>query len=344
MATTMLAAVTDGKGTLSIQELPMPAFGDYEALVKLRFGATCAGTDLGIIDGRHPFPLAYPAVLGHESIGEVLQIGKKVRSLKAGDLVARVGAPAAPALGVGSAWGGFAQYGVAVDWEAMRADGAPRERWEKARVQKVIPPSIDAREAPMLITWRETLSYALRIGAAPRSRVLVVGSGANALAFIAHFAYEGHRVVALGSASRAADALRLGAADAIDYKAADAAARLEEASGGCLDVIVDAVGASDEVNRALPLLSEEGVIGVYGWRGRAGYAINPFAARRSFRVYCGGYDEPETHEEVLRRMASGALRASDWYDVERPVPLAEISSAYGRLRRREAYKYLIDLK
>ena len=99
MATTMLAAVTDGKGTLSIQELPMPAFGDYEALVKLRFGATCAGTDLGIIDGRHPFPLAYPAVLGHESVGEVLEIGKKVRSLKAGDLVARVGAPAAPGTG-----------------------------------------------------------------------------------------------------------------------------------------------------------------------------------------------------------------------------------------------------
>ena len=227
----------------------------------------------------------------------------------------------------------------------MRADGVPRERWEKTRVQKAIPPSIDAREAPMLITWRETLSYALRIGAAPRSRVLVIGSGANALAFIAHFAYEGHRVVAPSAArSRAADALRLGAAHALDYKAGDFAARLEEASGGSLDVIVDAVGASDEVNRALPLLSESGVVAVYGWRDRAGYAINPFAARRSFRVYCGGYDEPETHEEVLRRMASGALRASDWYDVERPVPLAEISSAYGRLRRREAYKYLIDLR
>lgn len=341
--TTMLAAVADGKGSISLRELPVPAFGDYEALVKLRFGATCAGTDLGIIDGRHPFPLAYPAILGHESIGEVLETGKKVRSLKAGDLVARVGAPAALALGVGSAWGGFAQYGLATDWQAMAADGAPRERWEKARVQKLIPPSVDPREAPMMITWRETLSYALRIGAVPGSRVLVVGSGANALAFIAHFAFDGHAVIAVGSGDRAADALRLGAAHAFDYRAADLAARLEEASEGRLDVIVDAVGAPAEANRALPLLADGGVVGVYGWHDRAGYGINPFAARRSFRVYCGGYDEPETHEEVLRRMAAGALRASDWYDRGKPLPLADIAGAYDRLRHREAYKYLIDL-
>jgi threonine dehydrogenase-like Zn-dependent dehydrogenase len=326
-----------------LRELPIPAFGDYQALVRLRFGATCAGTDLGIIDGRHPFPLPYPAILGHESVGVVLETGSKVRFLKPGDLVARVGAPAAPELGVGSAWGGFAQYGVAIDWRAMEADGIPRERWEKARVQKLIPPWVDAREAPMMITWRETLSFALRLGVAPRSRVLVAGSGANALAFIAHFAHDGHEVISIGSASRAADALRLGARRALGYKAGDLAARLEEASNGSFDAIIDAVGASAEVNLALPLLAEGGLIAVYGWHGRESYALNPFAARRSFRVYCGGYDEPETHEEVLKRMAAGALRASDWYDAASPVPLAGIAGAYDRLRRREAYKYLIDL-
>lgn len=325
MATMMLAAVADGKGALSIRELPVPAFGEYEALVRLRFGATCAGTDLGIIDGGHPFPLSYPAILGHESVGVVLETGSKVRFLKPGDLVARVGAPAAPGLGIGTAWGGFSQYGVATDWRAMEADGIPRERWEKARVQKLIPPSIDAREAPMMITWRETLSYALRLGVAPRSRVLVAGSGANALAFIAHFAHDGHEVISVGSGVRARDALRLGARLALDYKAGDLAARLEEASNSRLDAIVDAVGAPAEVNLSLPLLAEGGVAAVYGWHGRERYALNPFAAKRSFRVYCGGYDEPETHEEILRRMAAGALRASDWYDVERPVPLAGIA-------------------
>jgi threonine dehydrogenase-like Zn-dependent dehydrogenase len=343
MATTMFAAIADGKGSLTLRELPIPAFGDYQALVRLRFGATCAGTDLGIIDGRHPFPLPYPAILGHESVGEVLETGSKVRFLKPGDLVARVGAPAAAELGIGSAWGGFAQYGVATDWRAMEADGIPRELWEKTRVQKVIPPAVDAREAPMIITWRETLSCAHRIGVPPLSRVLVAGSGANALAFIAHFAHDGHTVISVGSGSRASDALRLGAACAFDYKAGDLAARLAEASEGRIDAIVDAVGAPAGVNLALPLLAEGGVVAVYGWHDRAGYALNPFAARRSFRVYCGGYDEPETHEEVLRRMASGALHASDWYDLERPVPLAGIAAAYDRLRRREAYKYLIDL-
>jgi threonine dehydrogenase-like Zn-dependent dehydrogenase len=343
MAATMLAAVADGKGSLNVRELPIPAFGDYQALVRLRFGATCAGTDLGIIDGGHPFPLPYPAILGHESVGEVLETGSKVHFLRPGDLVARVGAPAAPELGVGSAWGGFAQYGVAADWRAMEADGIPRELWDKARVQKIIPPSIDPTEAPMIITWRETLSYARRLGLAPGSRALVIGSGANALAFIAHLAFEGHRVIAIGSEKRAADAIRLGAAAAFDYRAGDLAGRLEEASRGRIDAIVDAVGASAEVGAALPFLAEGGVVAVYGWHDRAGYGINPFAAQRSFRVYCGGYDEPETHEEVLRRMAARALRASDWYDPGRSVPLAGIAAAYERLKRHDGYKYLIDL-
>lgn len=339
----MMAAVTDGHDSLSIRELPIPVFGDYESLVKLRFGATCAGTDLGVMSGRHPFPLAYPVILGHESVGEVLEKGKKVSSFRLGDLIARVGAPAVPGLGVGSAWGGFAQYGLATDWRAMERDGVPRERWEKARVQKIIPPSIDPREAPMIITWRETLSYARRLGLAPGSRALVIGSGANALAFIAHLAFEGHRVIAIGSEKRAVDAIRLGAASAFDYRAGDLAGRLEEASRGQIDAIVDAIGASAEVGTALPFLAEGGVVAVYGWHDRAGYGINPFAARRSFRVYCGGYDEPETHEEVLRRMAAGALRASDWYDPGRPIPLAEIATAYERLERHDGYKYLIDL-
>ncbi|MCE1197100.1 zinc-binding dehydrogenase [bacterium] len=340
----MAAAVTDGKGSLKVYDVPAPACGDYEAIVRLRFGATCAGTDLGIIKGHHPFPLAYPLILGHESIGEVLEIGKKVRSFHPGDIISRVGTPPVRSLGLGVAWGGFAQYGLATDWRAMERDDMPRDRWEKARVQKIIPPSIDIRDAPMIITWRETLSYARRLGLAPGSCVLVVGSGANALAFVAHFAFEGHRVIALGSGKRAADAIRLGAASAIDYRADDMVERLSEACGNRIDAIVDAIGAPAEVGAALPLLAEDGIVAVYGWRGRADYGISPFAARRSFRVYCGGYDEPETHEEVLRRMAAGALRASDWYDPGQSVPLAEIATAYERLERHEGYKYLIDLE
>lgn len=80
-----------------------------------------------------------------------------------------------------------------------------------------------------------------------------------------------------------------------------------------------------------------------GTRGRE-YGLNPFLAAHSFRVYCDGYDEPETHDEVIRRIREGALDASLFYDMDAPVPLEKIAGAYADLRARRAVKYLVDLR
>lgn len=344
MADTMKAAVVTAHHTLELRDVPLPRYGNYQALVKLTYGSTCAGTDLRVIAGGHPHPLAFPAILGHESVGRVLEKGRNVTTFKEGDLIARVGASPMPDIGLGVCWGGFAQYGVATDWQAMRRDGIPQSEWDKARVQQVIPAGIDDKTGPMMITWRETLSYIQRIGVKAGDRVLITGSGANALAFLAHSVYAGAQAVVLGSGRRADDMLRLGAAHAIDYKSGDIPAQLTDALPGGIDVIIDAVGFAQNVNAALPLLNAGGVVGVYGWHDRAGYGINPFDARRSFRVYCDGYDEAETHDEVIRRVLAHKLSAADWYDTQNPVLLADIVDAYDRLKKgADVYKYLIDL-
>ncbi|MCE5236542.1 MAG: zinc-binding dehydrogenase [Clostridiaceae bacterium] len=341
---TMLAAVVDKNGALSVRAVPVPAFGPYQALVKMRFGATCAGTDLRLMQKKHPYPVSYPAVLGHESVGRVIETGERVRSFHRGDLISRVGMPAMPEIGLGICWGGFCEYGVATDWAAMEADGVPRTEWERARVQKWIPEDVPEAAAPMIITWRETLSYANRLGIERGRNVLIVGSGANALAFVCHAVYAGARVVTVGSASRAEDMLRLGSERNIDYHSEQVALQLAEAYPNGVDYIIDAVGAPDDVNAALPFLKEGGTIGVYGWHERQNYGINPFLAKKSFHIYANGYDEPETHDEVLRRIREGALDASVWYDICQPVPFKDIASAYEGLRAKKAYKYLIDLR
>ena len=43
--------------------------------------------------GGHPRPIQYPTILGHESVGRVIEVGKKVKNFHCGDLVTRVGAP-----------------------------------------------------------------------------------------------------------------------------------------------------------------------------------------------------------------------------------------------------------
>ncbi|NLD60564.1 MAG: alcohol dehydrogenase catalytic domain-containing protein [Clostridiales bacterium] len=339
---TMRAAVVTVDRALEVQTVPMPAIGPYDALVKLTYGATCAGTDQRVIDHGHPRPLQYPGILGHESVGRVLEVGEKVASFKPGDLISRVGAPETAEMG--ACWGGFAEYGVARDWRAMRVGRLDEMLWRRARVNQVIPEDIPERAAPMIITWRETLSYLNRIGVREGARALVLGSGANALAFVGHCAFAGADVSAMGGASREQSALGAGARGYVDYRDPEAKARLRALFPDGIDLVIDAVGQPSGMNAALPLLRAGATVGVYGWDARSGYGINPFLAANSFSVYCGGYDEPETHDEVIRRMRLGALDASVYYDMDNPVPLGEIRSAYRDLLARKAVKYLIDLR
>ncbi|HIS99319.1 MAG TPA: alcohol dehydrogenase catalytic domain-containing protein, partial [Candidatus Faecaligallichristensenella faecipullorum] len=187
----MKAAIVLRPGELAVRDLPMPVPGPYQMLCRIRYGASCTATDQHILDQTIPFPVPLPTILGHESVAEVVEVGKKVRHFKVGDRIARVGAPAYPALGIHSGWGGFAEYGLAGDALAMQRDGLPESEWKNARVNRLIPEDIDLKSAPMMITWRETLSYITRMGMRPGRRVLIIGTGGNGLSFIRHAANMG---------------------------------------------------------------------------------------------------------------------------------------------------------
>lgn len=339
----MRAAVVSRAGSLEVWDVPMPQPGPYDALCRMCYGATCAGTDIHLTDGKHPFPVSFPTVLGHESVGRVVEVGSRVRNLKVGDLVSRVGCPAGVMPGLSSNWGGFAEYGIARDHWQMMWDGVPREQWNRSRVNQIIHPAIGEREAPMIITWRETLSYSRRLGVGPGKRLLLVGSGANALSFAAHACNLDAQVTVVGSLKKRESFMKLPLQGYYDYKDEALVQRLREEDGQPYDLLLDGVGDSGTVNRLLPLLREGGTLGVYGWNDRGGYGLNPFLARGSFQVYDNGYDEEETHGEVQAMILQGRLRAELWYDQERPVPLEKIGEAYDSLRRHEAFKYLISL-
>ena len=341
----MKAAVVVSKSELQVLDVPVPEIGPYDVLCKMLYGATCAGTDIHLMDGRHPYPVSFPTVLGHESIGRVIEAGDRVRNYKIGDIVTRVGCPALSDKGIASNWGGFAEYGVARDHWAMKEDGVDRSEWERYRVNQIVRDGIDIRTAPMIITWRETLSYIRRLGIDESSRVLVIGSGANALSLAVHCVNSGASVLAVGSRSREDVFRRAGIDDYLDYRSASLIEDITDiCAETCLDYIIDGVGSSGTVNITLPLLAQDGVVGVYGWNDRSVYRIDPFAARRSFRVYADGYDEEESNEEVQQMILDGKLDAGLWYDLGSPYDLDEIGEAYRRLRGHEALKYLIDLQ
>ncbi|MBM3493172.1 MAG: zinc-binding dehydrogenase [Armatimonadetes bacterium] len=82
----MKAAVLEGLGNVVYRDVPDPVVDDHSALLRIESVAIC-GSDLRIIRTGNP-RVQPPAVIGHETSGVVVAVGKHVTRVNMGDRVA----------------------------------------------------------------------------------------------------------------------------------------------------------------------------------------------------------------------------------------------------------------
>jgi len=82
----MKAAVLEGIDSLVLRELPKPSVDSDSMLIRVR-ACTICGSDVKILHNGNP-RVKYPAVIGHEIAGEIVEVGKNVSGFSAGDRVA----------------------------------------------------------------------------------------------------------------------------------------------------------------------------------------------------------------------------------------------------------------
>lgn len=81
----MKALTFQGEGEVKVVDVPKPSVKDSgDALVKVTLGAVC-GSDLHILHGHTPMNTG--AILGHEFVGVVEEVGSEVKRFKPGDRV-----------------------------------------------------------------------------------------------------------------------------------------------------------------------------------------------------------------------------------------------------------------
>src|SRR6201981_862967 len=80
----MKAAVLYGKEDIRLEDVPLPALGAGEILVRVRTALTC-GTDVKVFRrGYHARMIVPPALFGHELAGGVVAVGPDVKGFKVG--------------------------------------------------------------------------------------------------------------------------------------------------------------------------------------------------------------------------------------------------------------------
>jgi threonine dehydrogenase-like Zn-dependent dehydrogenase len=268
----MKALVVAKPGNLDLCDIPAPVPGDYDALVRIRGCGVCGTTDREIIRGRQPYHDTYPAVLGHEAIGEILETGARVRSFRIGDLVTRPVAiwPGTIRDGLASGWGGFAEYGIVRDRLAMAADGdASLLEDYTAQRQQTVPPGMELPQAVLAISLAETASWFRHLPSVSGKNVCVSGTGIAGLGIVIWCMLGGaRRTIILGRRDeRLRLARELGATATINITdtSIPILQRLTALNAGAkADFFIDAVGKPDQLQLGLSLVRDGGVIAIYG--------------------------------------------------------------------------------
>ncbi len=340
----MLAGVVSRFGEVHAEEVPMPEMGDYDALVKIAACAFCNGTDRHIIEGTFPFLSPLPVILGHESVGEVVEIGSEVQNYKRGDLVFRPAAkykdvPGAP----NSNWGGFAEYGIITDSKAISGDSAGRS------MQQIIPEGISPVEATILITVKETLSSLQIANLKAGQSLLIFGSGPVGMSFALCGKMLGASPVVLVGRrdERLEQTLGFGVDTVINSAKEDVVQRARDLSGGTgFDLVVEAVGNYELINLAVKTVARRGIVGIYG--------VPPVSRDefQQFKLDCRGTpgnwslsfinpDEPSTHEMVCGWAKHGLLPMERF--ITHTMPLSEIHRAYELIKKGNAIKIVLTM-
>lgn len=339
----MKGLVVTGNGSVTLaDDIEMPEIGDYEAVTRTIACGICNGTDLKLIDGSLRGFQQYPAVLGHESVGEVVRVGRKVRHFRIGDRVLRPQLKGTKTYH--SLWGSFAEYGIVNDYRAQAEDGVGADI--ETGTQQVIPAEINPVDAVMIITWKEICSALHRLGLRKGMQVVVVGCGPVGISMAALAKQMGAEKVLLSGhhQERLALARRAGADITVNSKQDDLILEIKRQMPSGVDLFVDCVGRTGIIDQGMQVVKETGKIGLYGIGIHTGDLIDWDRAPYNFQLHSVQWpiarEEMAVHEEVLGYLRSGGLRLEDF--VTHKLSVEEYEKGLALVRERKGLKVALE--
>jgi len=339
----MKAAVTEGRGDIRLVDVPVPEAGSYRCLCKTLACATCTGTELKVISSRIPWQVSYPGIVGHESVGVVLQPGEKARYVKKGDVYLRPTAVySGSRLGAyDSMLGGFSEYGLITDTKAFMEDnpGAPLGY---SVFQMKVPAGINVSAADLtsVITLKETAGYVGDIGFPVNSSVVILGAGpvAMAMAFFAKI----NGAFPLICVARRDEPLeymkRFGVNRTVNIKKEDLGAKVMEATGGMgAEYIIDTAGAAGLFLEAFKTLAPGGRMAPYATYDHP----EKLKAVDSKFIINAKTGEVLTHQYIFDLVRMGVINLKNFYSHR--MPFKDITRGFEMLKEKKAFKIVFEM-
>lgn len=320
---------------------------DKDVRIEILFCGICHSDLHTARDEWHSvMPTVYPCVPGHEIVGRVTTVGKRVTKFKAGDVVG-VGCLVGSDHTCPNCKSGLEQFcpNTTFTYNSPDRHGTAPVTYggysdsimvEEDMVLR-IPPNLDlAGAAPLLCAGITSYSPLKRNGVGPGKKVGVVGLGGlgHMGVKLAH-AMGAHVAVFTTSPGKREDALRLGADEVVVSKNADEMKR----HAGTFDMILDCVSADHDVNAYLALVRAGGNLTLVGAPEKP-LPVSAFALFFGNKTLGGSMIGGIAQTQELLDFCGKHNITSD---VE-VIPIQQVNEAYERMLRSDVkYRFSIDM-
>lgn len=306
----MKAIIFHAPKNVSIEEVPLPEYGEDEALVKIIQVGICGG-DVHFYDGSQPYA-NYPQIYGHEMVGiiDALPEGGDSR-FKPGDMVVaeilnpcgqcypcRHGKPNCcsnlKVIGAHSQ-GAFAEYAV-----------YPIRNLHK------VPEKLDIDSAVLVEPYTIGYHCVQRSEIGKGDTALVIGAGAIGLTIVDILRSKGIRVIASDlSEFRLEKARAMGADEVIHSGKEDLLSRtLELTQGEGAGVVFEATGVSSIMSQTQDLVAAGGTIVIVGLTTREVTFNGLNFTKREMTIH-GSRNSVGAFGAVLKMMSEGKLHEKE---------------------------------
>lgn len=340
MSEMMNAVVFTEIGKYEYTKRPVPQIkGMSDVKIKI-LGASICGTDVAILAEPQRVPGVPGIILGHECVGEVVEVGPEVRKLRVGDHIILdnnlpCGVCPACQSGDSNLCTDMRSMGVHIDGVLAQYAVAP-----EAQMVKI------AKELPLdQAIFAEPLNCVMgavkKLKVMPGDTVLVLGGGPIGLYFATLLGRcgAGKVLVSEVSAFRKEYALRQGAHRVINPQAEDLQREVFAETGGQgADIVVDAVGCL--LPDAIRTVKSGGSILLFGQNAAAREEIcqNDITAR-GLTIY-GNFIGNHTLQNVANLLSTHTAEFSSM--ITHRLPLSRFGEGLEAMRQGEALEVVLD--
>lgn len=259
-----------GYGMLSVNqpgwlEKPRPVAGPLDAIVRPKIVAPCSSDTHAMHGGSGPME---NRILGHEAVGEVVEVGELVTKFKPGDfVVVPCSTPDWMQLGIQGGKSNGHDSGMMKSFKFLSSkDGVFAEYFHVNHADAnlvLLPEGVSPEAALMCVDMMSTGFHGVELAdIGYGDTVVVIGIGPVGLMAVAGAHLRGAgRIIAVGTRPNCIKiAKEYGANDIISYKEGDIVTQVLEMTGGGVDKVIIAGGNQETFQQAVMMTKEMGTV------------------------------------------------------------------------------------